>query len=529
MDHLVGGVIRSVGDVVDGTVHTAGAVVGGAAHAVGRLVNDPLGSVVEGAKLGATAIPKRLVDWLGHENSIIDSATAIFKKANDEPVRKLVETVLQRSPTLISPELLLETVKELTVAVLKAVITKVGQLQIIKDGISSNQLNKATLGIVQSNGADLARFFVDLVECAKCYASADSLDGAATQNHPHRQDNEFDFAEAMNRHAAICQVQRLAKSIIFMLERITVRTTFDQIMMSEKTTLPSDILELRTTIKVTPARQSAGPALPEDEPEEAQRLPNEKWLFVNGIAGERYWLHLACKKLAMSYVREIEGVFNRGDGILWDLIECAGERDAEGKGRAGSQKELIQRTKSSRIAQKTLKEQLITALEDLGPTHVVMIAHSQGCLLLSLALESLLNDLVGTGDVKIRKTMLSRLCVFTFGNPSVDWKLEMDEGHSIEPLENSDQARKDLTYLSSHVLRTEHFANEKDFVARLGVLNEKKPPDSGYDYIFINKGKDWIGHLFGTQYSLDPNDYTEANGQISWLLACADAIPMRRE
>ncbi|KAJ9642276.1 hypothetical protein H2199_004656 [Coniosporium tulheliwenetii] len=451
MDHLVGGVIRSVGDVVDGTVHTAGAVVGGAAHAVGRLVNDPLGSVVEGAKLGATAIPKRLVDWLGHENSIIDSATAIFKKANDEPVRKLVETVLQRSPTLISPELLLETVKELTVAVLKAVITKVGQLQIIKDGISSNQLNKATLGIVQSNGADLARFFVDLVECAKCYASADSLDGAATQNHPHRQDNEFDFAEAMNRHAAICQVQRLAKSIIFMLERITVRTTFDQIMMSEKTTLPSDILELRTTIKVTPARQSAGPALPEDEPEEAQRLPNEKWLFVNGIA------------------------------------------------------------------------------EDLGPTHVVMIAHSQGCLLLSLALESLLNDLVGTGDVKIRKTMLSRLCVFTFGNPSVDWKLEMDEGHSIEPLENSDQARKDLTYLSSHVLRTEHFANEKDFVARLGVLNEKKPPDSGYDYIFINKGKDWIGHLFGTQYSLDPNDYTEANGQISWLLACADAIPMRRE
>ncbi|EHK23276.1 uncharacterized protein TRIVIDRAFT_134060, partial [Trichoderma virens Gv29-8] len=397
---------------------------------------------------------------------------------------------------------------------LDAVLTRVGQLGIIRNGIFSNDINAATLGLVWSNADELASFFVDLVECAKCYAPASSLNGATGQNNPHGQDNEFDLSQPMNRHALICQVQRLARSIIYILKNVATSITFEEIDMSSETTLRSDDYDTGTLL------------------EEQPRVANEKWLFVNGIATELFWLHLACKKLARQYSREITGVYNRGDGILWDLIECAGERNITGEGNARSQKRLIQRTSSSRGAQEKLKEQLEAALEQAGDgdgsvyKHVVVIAHSQGCLLLRLALEELVvEDAAGTGNT--RQTMLERLCVFTFGNPSVDWKLDLPDDVVIAPLQNSGQSQMDLEFLSSHVLRTEHFANKVDFVAKLGVISEHRRADSGYapEHVFVNEDPDWIGHLFGTQYSLDSRYYRaeQTNGAIgdpSWLLTC---------
>ncbi|KAJ9657255.1 hypothetical protein H2201_008236 [Coniosporium apollinis] len=322
--------------------------------------------------------------------------------------------------------------------------------------------------------------------------------------------------------------------------------------MTETTTLKSDVHELETVLEVRPsgwqrvahpkigqwARLPTSPTVeaeftptkdsPEEKEDEKPKVKTEKWFFVNGVATELYWLRLACKKLAKWSSREITGVYNRGDGILWDLIECAGERDATGIGHAASQRELIERTESSMRAQKLLKKQLETAL--LAPTkdgkgfaHIVMIAHSQGCLVLRLALE----ELVAEDCPGIRKSMLQRLCVFTFGNPSVDWKL--DEPDSISPF-NQDQGEKGVRHLSSHVLHTEHFANKLDFVAKLGVISEHKQESSGYEQncVFVNKESDWIGHLFGTQYSLDKQHYKDEKavdsdpmtGDKSWLLNC---------
>ncbi|PVH79240.1 hypothetical protein DL98DRAFT_389833, partial [Cadophora sp. DSE1049] len=503
----------------------------------------------------ATAIPKLLVDHVGHENSIIDSATGIFREADGSSVCGLIDEVLRRSPDLInpekllktaqqlinrifqqvntqppvrrlfgevlqgsldlvnpaldliSPESLLKTVQKLTTTILKAAIAKVGRLPIIRDGIFNNDVNAATLGLIWSNGADLARFFVDLVEPAKCYVPADSPDGIVGQNNSRGEDNELDLSKAMNRHAAICQFQRLAKSIIFIVKGMPTAVKIeelDHIGMTDATTLWSDVKSGKVIVAKPPGEQL---------------VTNEKWLFVNGIAGELHWLRLACEKLAKSYSRDIMGVFNRGDGILWDLVECAGERSAQGNGSAASQKRLIQRTKSSKEAQKALKMELEEALKLADGTtcaHVVMIAHSQGCLLLRLVLE----ELVRAGDQDIREAMLNRLCIFTFGNPSIDWKLETNSEGPNQTF--SGQESKDLTHLSSHVLRTEHFANKEDFVAKLGVLCEKKPENSGFadDCVFINKKERWIGHLFGTQYSLNPDDYKDANGQNSWLLTC---------
>jgi hypothetical protein len=525
---------------------------------MGNLIEDGLnfgGGLVSGLVGGTrnlvTDLSTTAVDIFGEKDKLIRKATDIFTGADDESRRRLVDEVLRRSPGLINPgtfleagrslcgmiseqvkartadqllkdiincslelaesavdlvtpDLLLRIVKKITIAILGAFIGTVGSLPFIKDAVFSNDINAATLGLIWSNWADLARFIVDLVECTKCYVPNDWREGVALSNESRVQANELDFSKPMNRHAAICQLQRLALSIIFILTEMTKRvdiTTMnesDRIEMTQTTMLQSDAKSELIT-------------------ETAPRTKlEEKWLFVNGIAGEYHWTRLACQKLARQYSREITGIFNRGDGILWDLVECAGERSAQGKGNARSQKQLIKRTESSRDAQEVLKKKLSQAL-DGGKGHIVMIAHSQGCLLLRLVLEELL-----TCKEKYRHTMGERLCVFTFGNPSVDWAMDdCVNSKSLRPegcnfcAIGEDVCRS----LETHVLHTEHFANSEDFVAKLGVLSKSNLSRTGYGHVFINTKDSWKnGHLFGSQYSLNSGDY--GSGQDSWLLDC---------
>lgn len=183
-------------------------------------VRELAGEVLQGAlKLITPALD--LINPL----SILEAVSKVLSGISSEierPVTRQVDEVIQGSLNLISsaaelvcPELLLKTLVKLARTVLTAVLAKVGQLDIIQGGIFSNDTNAATLGLVWNNVDKLASFFVDLAECAKCYASAISLDGKDGQNSPHGQENEFDFSQAMNRHAITCQVQRLAISIIF--------------------------------------------------------------------------------------------------------------------------------------------------------------------------------------------------------------------------------------------------------------------------------------------------------------------------
>lgn len=393
-----------------------------------------------------------------------------------------------------------------------AVISQAGYLSAIANGIASNDLNAATLGLIWRGRSALARFLVDLVECAKCYAPATSLDGRTEG--PHGRDNELDLTQAMCRHAVVCQAQRLAKSLIVILGNAMGKTRFEDIDMTKETQLETDdygdVQGKGVVIEVSPSgRQRVvhpranRPWLGEDmlnldgnEPEDS--VHDEKWFFVNGIATELFWLHLACKKLAEHFKRDITGVFNRSEGILWDLIECAGERNIEGEAKADSQNDMVKRTRSSKMAQKSLKKQVEAALKDAKEKdrykRIVVVAHSQGCLVLRLALQDLAKV------PSLREIMRSRLCVFTFGNPSVEWN---DTG----------------------VLHTEHFANEKDFVAQLGVIGKHTANEvRGYDRRFVFVNKSWTGHLFGTQYSLDPRDYRHSGS--SWLLGCKNGASL---
>jgi hypothetical protein len=208
----------------------------------------------------------------------------------------------------------------------------------------------------------------------------------------------------------------------------------------------------------------------------------------------------------------ITGVFNRSDGVIWDLIECGGERRPQDTNKKNiedrtSKPTLSSRTASSREAQGQLSQILREALSDskTSKRDIIMIAHSQGCLLLRLALEQIHSD----ADAETRSVMLTHLRIFTFGNPAYDWDVH------------------------AYTASTEHFANELDYVAKLGVLrlyssdpNEAVNNELHYcsrckagddkhllmpkQAIFVNN-QHQTGHLFGSQYSLRAKDYDCVN------------------
>jgi hypothetical protein len=482
---------------------------------------------------------------MGLFESVISSAADIFRGADDQSVRKLIETVferIKRSPDLIRPTLLLETAKSLTYSVLGGVFGAVGSVSSIREAVFRNEINATTLILIRDQAGELAKFVLDLVEASKCYYLANGRkrgeDDEGNGNDEHvlyAEFNELDFSRFRNQHAVICQIQRLALSIVYILQHLFKPVAFRDIDMSGQTKLQSDLgIGLRKTYNTgADVQLDVEPDDTKDldkkklKPTARARVDHkeEKWLFVNGIGGELFWLQLACDRLRAAFYREVTGVFNRGDGLLWDLIECAGQRSSyvqdPGAGSATpstgadgvveGQGTLIESTQSSQQAQELLREELRKRLTNDAAEqnpHIIMIAHSQGCLLLRRVLEDLVAS--ATTDPSLSHTMRTRLCVFTFASPSLHWKTQ--KSHPSPPHD------LDGTYLSSHVLRTEHFANRRDFVAQLGVLS--RDSDYGLDDVFINEGEDWIGHFFGTQYGFDPDLYQNSNHHRSWLLGC---------
>lgn len=436
-------------------------------------------------------VTTRIKDAVGETeaNNVLETASSIFCKATGTVVQTVLFNLIRCTLMAIGQN-------------------DFAQALVIWQGIFTNDANQATLAFVLQNIYSLADFLIGLIEPAKCYATALSTDGTPDNQNPHAQYdryNELNLAIAMNRHTLITQLQRLAKSLSHIFLVGNQNTSLDQLPMD--TSLRSDF-DHNGNVVIPPAI-TIGP----DQKGHRHSKHGEQWLFVNGISGELYWLRLYCEKLANIFQRDIRGVFNRSDGILWDLVECAGERDVAGEREIdGRQNTIIQRTPSSMEAQMALNNELSTALENNGAkSYIVMIAYSQGCLLLRKVLQNFVeNDMY-------REAMQKRLRVFTFGNPSIDWMSMNSEGEDVR--------------ICDHVNLTEHFANKSDFVAQLGVLKNAAPEtlrDLGFLYdnssLFINHGNDWIGHLFGTQYSLRPQEYQD--GTNSSLLACAGGMAM---
>lgn len=447
--------------------------------------------------------------------------TAIGTVGNDG-ILEIAWNVFRRA----TQKAILTTVAVILKTTLSAMIGYLGPVDSIWKAIIDNPANQELFDTLKKDWWKVAGFLVDLLEPMKRFVCAGSTDGVPPPEAVRWNDyNELDLSQPMNRHAALSQIQRFFKSIIEVFRQKDLNVG-DFVMDTKLETDCTGPAETITALK----REN-------DKVKTA-----ETWLFVNGIAGEFYWNHLAITKIQDFFFDPdkhpedksdetearrtiINGVFNRSDGILWDLIECAGERRPETSvtrplPKTSPKAPLSSRTASSRDAQETLSKALRSALSDSKTSgkDIIMIAHSQGCLLLRLTLEELVSGKKG----EFEDVMHKRLHVYTFGNPAYDWDVH------------------------AHTASTEHFANELDYVAKLGVLRQySSNPREGVrndltycsicrggdkkhspkQRIFVNN-KGQSGHLFGSQYSLQVKDYDCVNGTgPSALLSRAERRP----
>ncbi|KAH7010665.1 uncharacterized protein B0I36DRAFT_257464 [Microdochium trichocladiopsis] len=327
---------------------------------------------------------------------------------------------------------------------------------------------------------------------------------------------ELDFKLKANRQAIGAQIQRVLLTIRDIIAFGTVPnlpTSLDQLPMNIE--LPSD--------KDAQGKPPSPTYIATPKGGAASAAWDEKWIYINGIGNERVWFESACHKISEAFQRQVTGVYNRSDGILWDMIQCFGEHSAVSE----ADNSLIQRTASSIAAEQRLEYEIRGALWPTSPgvpppKKLVLICHSQGCLLTRLALQALVTE--NPEGSQRRNEMREKLRVFPFANPSMDWRVKDND--------------KTTQFLGNYAHITEHYAHEVDFVAMLGVISHMKNPRDpkagfmqGGSSVFTSvKGpaNPAVGHLFGAHYALDPEWYQNAdeNGEPSRLFEALGGVPI---
>ncbi|KAI5802380.1 hypothetical protein FPQ18DRAFT_252040 [Pyronema domesticum] len=173
-------------------------------------------------------------------------------------------------------------------------------------------------------------------------------------------------------------------------------------------------------------------------------VPGEKWMFINGVMAGRWWVQGAIDEIQRRFGRPVEAIHNRTFGVILDLMQCLIQRDL------GLTNGCVKET----------YKQIRTHLLQRNPANpsqwrynkVIVLAHSQGGLITSLALDMLFADLADE--------VLSRLEVYTFGNAANHFN---NPPNMYKP-ENGEAIRFPT------IKHIEHYANEFDFVSRFGVL-----------------------------------------------------------
>ncbi|KAK7592225.1 hypothetical protein V3481_006847 [Fusarium oxysporum f. sp. vasinfectum] len=487
---VLGTLVKSTGDV-GGTVAK---VLSDSFSTASKGIKDTMSTAEKIALDAETTVLKVRDDTL--TTGVHAASRALSSRAADEFLKYATNVF-----TVADDAAVVDTILQVIHCSLEAMAQSLGGAALIWRAVFTNGTNEDTLSFILNHLYDLLQFLYDLGKPENVVTRFPAADGAIDSNadeFPGRDNpyNELNLRQAENRRAIIYQVQRVALTLTAVLK------------IGREHVLPRglDYLDMNVSLRSDFDRDGNPP-----RPTYVSSLvgfpgspPNETWLFINGIANEYVWFRRSCDKIRDTFKREVKGIYNRSDGILWDLIECCGEHSA-----ATGQNSLIERTQSSRAAQRILARELGDALWPVGrsaPDKVVMIAHSQGCLLLRLVLQTLVNE--KPKDSQERRDMKERLRVFTFGNPSIDWGVIDETKHS----------------LSEYAKSTEHFVHEADFVAILGVVTHCGDQDSGYHNNSVFYSTEGRGHLFGAHYPLGVGAYN--NGARSTLLRAVNGVPI---
>lgn len=183
-----------------------------------------------------------------------------------------------------------------------------------------------------------------------------------------------------------------------------------------------------------------------------RRFVNERWFFINGISVDDNWLFKNCIHLEDRFNQPVTGIHNRSYGVIVDIFESFSHRNIM-------------------IATRAVNDVMTIVNNALNENqNVRLIAHSQGTIILRIALDILHQR---------RPNDMNRLMIHTFASAAKDFP---DHGYLV----------------------LEHYANQNDVVAKLGVLNGRYR--SRYQGIIYENNGD-TGHLFNMFYSLHSNDY----------------------
>lgn len=213
-----------------------------------------------------------------------------------------------------------------------------------------------------------------------------------------------------------------------------------------------------------------------DHQEKLETFPDETWFFINGVATNKDIAEMNSQYLAQLFHRPITVIQNPTDFLLVDLIESA----------------IGKTWKRNTEPAKTALDPIGKALSDPEKKHVVVIAHSQGTIIMANVLRTLIKE---SGKSLGNVENLKKLEIYTFGNCA-------DEMTYIPDLKTSK---------TNPVPWIENFANQYDLVARLGILAPKKAKRKinidGDRYVT----KDQWGHFLNEHYLFTRLDYDEVD------------------
>lgn len=221
-------------------------------------------------------------------------------------------------------------------------------------------------------------------------------------------------------------------------------------------------------VDITPLRNNRKiKALPTVN-ETIDHTPNEKWFFLNGIGTNEDMARVNALMLNKIFKRPITPLHNPTNGFARDLIEVT-------KGRNFNTPTSVARSAKIHIKCELLKiaKRTANSSEYEKKRHkVVVIAHSQGGIIISNVVKMLIHD-------PRCNSLLKHLEIYTFASAHDEYPSSLTKSQSTK------------------VPFTEHFANDRDYVAEVGVLkNVNKTSGKVYE-------KSGPGHLLNYHYLRD--------------------------
>ncbi len=236
-------------------------------------------------------------------------------------------------------------------------------------------------------------------------------------------------------------------------------------------------------------------------------FPQEAWFFINGILTNDSVAQMNAAYLSCLFHRPITLVQNSTDSFLVDMLQCMLGKE-------------WQRTTEPAI--KALPV-IYDALQDPNKKRVVIIAHSQGTIIAATVLR-LLYAITQTAAAAVEPELMAAAAAYAPPEFIYPEQEELKLGDFI-PLKPADLAKlevycfatcaNELTYFGQ--TRTgqplpwiEHFGNEYDMVARLGMQAPRTSKwgirIDGPRYV---RRRAW-GHLLNAHYLFGVMDYQKA-------------------